>query len=136
MLDPLRAHMTAFLAAHEVCILSTSGVRGAWAMPVRYRSRGLEVDCLIPCWADVAYFAERDPHVLLLIQDDEAPATCWLQVEGAASPAPDPDWGQWLPSWLSPVPPAELYHLLRVTPRRIDLFDARRGWGAREGVDI
>lgn len=94
------------------------------------------MDCLIPCWADVAYFAERDPHVLLLIQDDEAPATCWLQVEGAASPAPDPDWGQWLPSWLSPVPPAELYHLLRVTPRRIDLFDAGRGWGAREGVEM
>lgn len=136
MLDPLRAHMTAFLAAHEVCILSTSGVRGAWAMPVRYRSRGLEVDCLIPCWADVAYFAEQNPHVLLLIQDAEAPATCWLQVEGAASPAPDPDWGQWLPSWPSPAPPAELYHLLRVRPRRIDLFDASRGWGAREGVEL
>lgn len=40
MLDPLRAQMAAFLAAHEVCILSTSGVRGAWAMPVRYRPAG------------------------------------------------------------------------------------------------
>jgi len=136
MLDQLRAQMAAFLAAHDVCILSTSGAGGAWAMPVRYRSRGLQVDCLIPRWADVAYFAERDPNVLLLIEDAEAPATRWLQIEGAASAAPDPDWAQWLPSWPSPALPAELYLLLRVMPRRIELFDEACGWGARETVEL
>ncbi len=143
MLDQLRAQMAAFLAAHEVCILSTSGVRGAWAMPARYRpalgacgSRGLEVDCLIPRWADVAYFVERDPNVLLLIGDAKAPATRWLQIEGTVYAMADPDWAQWLPVWSSPAPPAELYLLLRVTPRRVELFDAARGWGAREGVEL
>jgi len=136
MLDQLRARMAAFLAAHEVCILSANGANGAWAMPARYRSRGLVVDCLIPRWADVAYFAERDPNVLLLIEDAEAPATRWLQIEGTVSAVPDPDWVQWLPSWPSPAPPAQLHLLLRVRPRRIELFDARRGWGAREGVEM
>mgnify|MGYP000489325127 CR=1 FL=1 len=60
MLDELRDHMAAYLAHHRVCILSTGDVRGVWAMPVQYRSRGLEAECLVPRWTDVAYRLEQE----------------------------------------------------------------------------
>jgi hypothetical protein len=128
--------MAAFLADHDVCIFSTSGAGGAWAMPVRYRSRGLEVTCLLPRWADVAEFVAHDPSVLLVIVDAPAPAPRWLQIAGVARAVAGPDWAEWLPGWTSPAPPAELHLLLRVTPQRIELFDEGRGWGARETVEI
>lgn len=136
MLDKLRAQMAAFLAAHDVAILTTAGAGGAWAMPVRYRSCGLEVECLLPRWADVAYFIEQDPCVLLVIEDAAAPAPRWLQIEGVAVTVADPDWVAWLPDWTSPAPPTELYLLLCISPRRIELFDEGLGWGARETVEV
>ena len=55
MLDELRDQMATYLSQHQVCVLSTAGSQGAWAMPVRYRllpgsfsRRGPEVDCLVP----------------------------------------------------------------------------------------
>lgn len=136
MLNELRGRAITLLTAHQTCVLTTSGAGGAWAMPVRCRSQGLAVECLLPRWADAAYFVEQDPNVLLLIQDAEAPATRWLRIEGVARAVPDPDWARWLPAWSSPLSPTELYLLLRVTPHRIELFDEAAGWGAREGVDI
>lgn len=136
MLNELRRRAIRLLAAHQTCVLTTSGAGGAWAMPVRCRSQGLAVECLLPRWADAAYFVEQDPDVLLLIEDGEAPASRWLQIEGVARVAPDSDWAAWLPAWASPVHPSDLYLVLRVSPRRVELFDEGRGWGAREGVEI
>ncbi|MBM4460102.1 MAG: pyridoxamine 5'-phosphate oxidase family protein [Chloroflexi bacterium] len=147
MQDQLRAQMAAFLAGHDVGILSTNGARGAWAMPVRYLSRDLEVECLLPRWADVAYHLEQDPHVLLVVQDcpsSTAPPLVrgsemglrWLQIQGIARPVAAPDWVGLLPTWTSATPPGVLYLAVRVTPRCIDLFDESRGWGARETVEM
>ena len=185
MLDQLRAQMAAFLAAHDVCILSTAGAAGAWAMPARYLARGLEVDCLAPRWADVAYQLEQDPRVLLVIpsqisdpstepglslskgsgqrfgfrisDEQTAPQSAtlrlrsgqasplvggtrgglrWLQIQGTAEPVGAPDWASLLPGWTSAVAPDDLYLVVRVTPARLDLFDERQGWGARETVEM
>jgi len=68
-LDKLRDEMAAYLSQHRVCVLSTAGTKGAWAMPVRYRNCGLEVDCLLPRWTDVAYYVEQDPRVMLVVLD-------------------------------------------------------------------
>jgi len=151
MLDQLRAQMAAFLAAHDVCILSTSGSQGAWAMPVRYRllpatpgDCGLAVACLIPRWADVAYYIEQDPHVLLVVHDplpSPLPGGTtgrwlrWLQIEGAGEAIASPNWAALLPGWASAAQPDALCLALRVTPTRLDLFDETRGWGARETVE-
>ncbi len=147
MLDKLRAHVIAFLAAYDVAVLTTAGSQGAWAMPTRYLARGLEVDCLVPRWADVAYIVEQDPGVLLVIVDGPPSVTPargregkgglrWLQIRGVARAVADPDWAEWLPAWASPAPPSDLYLLLHVTPCRVELFDEGGGWGARETLEF
>jgi len=142
--DKLRDQIAAYLAYHDVCVLSTAGTQGAWAMPVRYRNHGLEVECLVPRWADVAYHLEQDPHacpehsrrVVLIVQACYAASLRWLQVQGTARPVTAPDWTELLPGRASATPTDELYRVIRVTPQRIDLFDESRGWGARETLEL
>jgi nitroimidazol reductase NimA-like FMN-containing flavoprotein (pyridoxamine 5'-phosphate oxidase superfamily) len=143
LLDKLRERMAAYLTQHRVCVLSTAGSEDAWAMPVRYRNHGLEVDCLLPRWADVAYHLEQDPRVMLVILDTREtsevwpPALRWLQVRGTARPVEGPDWAGLLPEDThTSVPPDSLYLVVRVTPERIDLLDESRGWGVRETLDL
>ena len=145
LLDKLRDQIAAYLAHHDVCILSTAGSQGAWAMPVRYRSCGLEVECLMPRWTDVTHYVEQDPRVLLVIPG-YPPSTPlaggsegglrWLQIQGIARPVAAPDWAGLLPTWTSATPPDEVYLVVRVTPQRLDLFDEGRGWGARETLEL
>ncbi len=136
MLDKLRDRMTAYLSEHRVCVLSTAGPEGARAMPVYYRSAGLEIDCLLPRWADVAYHLEQDPRVALVVQDDSVPPLRWLRCLGTAQPVAQPDWDALLPEGTHTPTPDELYLVVRVTPRRIDLLDESRGWGARETLEM
>ncbi len=148
MLDQLHARIAAFLAAHDVGLLSAAGPEGVWAMPVRYRplpGRGLAVACLLPAWADAAYFLEQAPRVLLVINDlpqsplpgETAGGTLrWLQIRGRADPIVAPDWTLWPARGTPTVPPDALYRAVRVTPARLDLFDERWGWGARETLEL
>ena len=136
MLDKLRDRIAAYLSAHRVCILSTIGPEGARAMPARYRSVGLEIDCLLPRWADVVYHLEQDPRVALAVQDDSVSPLRWLCCLGAARLVEQPDWDALLPAGAHIPTPDELYLVVRVTPRRIDLLDETRGWGARETLDM
>ena len=166
MLDKLRAQMAAFLAAHDVAILTTASSTGAWAMPARYLARGLEVDCLVPRWADAAHHLARDPRVLLVmpsqisdfgfrisdgqtapqsatlrlrsgeVRKSRSAGLCWLQLQGTAQLVAEPDWSGLLPDWTSAVAPGDLYLVVRVTPARLDLFDESQGWGARETVEM
>lgn len=134
-MDELRERIAMFLSAHRVGILCTSGRAGAWAMPVRYVSAGLDVVCYMPRWADAAYYVEQDPHALLIVQEGLAGAddVCWLQYQGMAAPA-----GECESFAQSPVPersPA-LYQVIRLSPRRIDVLDTRQGWGARETLEL
>ncbi|MBI3914213.1 MAG: pyridoxamine 5'-phosphate oxidase family protein [Chloroflexi bacterium] len=163
LLNKLRERIETFLSAHPVGVLSTSGLHGAWAMPVRYRNCGLEVDCLIPRWADVAFHIEQDPRVLLLVPNRDAPATRWLQIAGAAqlldlrrqvpvgfqisdfgvdnsqSPTLAPHASAGVSNPQSPMTNyqlPDLYVVVRITPQRIDLIDESQGWGARETLDL
>jgi hypothetical protein len=139
LIDELRARMTAFLAVYRVGVLSTASAEGAWAMPVHYRlvpDDDLAVECLLPAWADVSYFLERDPRALFIIQIPSAgeggDGLRWLQILGTASIIARPAWDSFLPA-----PPLEgQYRVIRLAPRRIDLFDEGRGWGARETLDL
>ncbi|MFQ5858012.1 MAG: hypothetical protein ACE5LU_20605 [Anaerolineae bacterium] len=168
ILDELRDRMAAYLSHHRVCVISTTGAAACpepfdelrtalvegdvWAIPVRYRSRGLEVECLVPRWADVAYHLEQDPgacpercpepvegpsrRVLLVVQACYAAGLRWLQVQGIARPVVAPDWRGLLPGWSSAVPPDDVYLVVHVTPRRIDLFDESLDRGMRETLEI
>ncbi len=135
MLDKLRDRMAAYLSQHRVCVISAAGPDGARAIPARYRNAGLEVDCLLPRWADVAYYLEQDGRVALVVQDTGAQGLRWLRCLGAAHLVEQPDWDALLPKGAHTPAPDELYLVVRVTPRRIDLLDESRGWGARETLE-
>jgi len=108
-------------------------------MPVRYRpasgpsvGRRLEVDCLVPRWADVAHHLSQSARALLIVQAHSGPGLRWVQVRGMARPVEAPNWARLLPRWASTVPPNELYQVVRVAPSRIDLIDEDLGWGMQE----
>lgn len=143
-MNELRDRITAYLSEYRVCVISTNGTAGAWAMPVRYRNRALEVECLLPRWADAIYHLEQNPQVLLIISDSPLSPLSggsggglrWLQYCGLAQPIAAPDWSALLPAGVSVVRPEEQYLAFCIRPERIDLIDEGRGWGARETLDL
>lgn len=103
-------------------------------MPVRYRSQGLELYCLVPRWADGLYHLEQDPQAMLVITSENP--LCWLHYQGQVQTGAGPaDWSGLLPDNLAPALAGELYQLLHLTPHRIDWIDERRGWGARATLE-
>jgi len=111
-------------------------------MPVWYRpglglsaSRGLEVDCLVPRWADIALLLTQKSKVVLIVQASSGAGLRWLQIQGTARVVEAPDWSKLLPRWVSAVQPDALYLVVRVTPRRIDLIDEDLGWGVQETLE-
>ncbi|MBI3979095.1 MAG: pyridoxamine 5'-phosphate oxidase family protein [Chloroflexi bacterium] len=142
-MSELRDRIVSHLLKHRVCVLSTSGSAGAWAMPVWYRpvpatvgGRMLDVECLLPRWADVVYHLEVDPQVVLIICDLRATGLWWLQYRGTARIVDSPDWSRLLPDGVSNVRPEERYVAVHLTPQRLDVIDESQGWGARETLDL
>lgn len=139
MLNVLRARMRAYLGAHRVGVLSISGLGATCSMPVRYRAEELELDCLVPRWADVAYYLEENPRVLLVILSSvssglEEPL-CWLEYRGTAHEVPGPDWLGLLPKETPILLARDLYQVIRLAPERIDLVDESQGWGSRQTLE-
>ncbi len=136
MQEQLREQIVAFLSQNRVGILSATGSDRLWAMPVRYCSRGLVVECLIPRWADVSYHLEQNPQVVLVIvTSNQAQELCWLHYQGLARLAASTDWVELLPPNISPALAGELYQLVALTPQRLDLIDEQRGWGTRDTLE-
>jgi hypothetical protein len=143
MLDALRDRITAFLAARGVCVVIAQGAASASAVLARYHlaqdtagKQALEVDCVLPRWADATYHLELNPQVLLIIPDIQPDGLRWLQVRGRVRPILAMDWAEWLSEGTSDVRPEERYLALRVTPQRIDLVDESQGWGINETLDL
>ncbi|MDX1616805.1 MAG: hypothetical protein R3300_21030 [Candidatus Promineifilaceae bacterium] len=111
-------------------------------MPVWYRphsgqsgSRTLEVDCLVPRWADVAHYLAQERRIVFIVQAPSGAGLRWLQIQGVARPVEAPNWAGLLPRWVATVQPDLLYLVVRVTPSRIDLVDEDLGWGVQETVE-
>lgn len=111
-------------------------------MPVRYRPAsgsvggwGLELDCLVPRWADVAHHLSQTAKVLLIVQAPSGAGLRWAQIRGTARTVEAPDWARLLPRWASTARPDELYLVVRVAPSRIDLIDEELGWGVQETLE-
>ena len=133
LLEELRGQFTSFLSKHGVCVISTSGMVGIWAMPALCVNRDLIVECLLPGWADINYHIEQDPRVLLIIYDSNVR---WMQYWGTARLIPAPDWGRLSSAAAPGVGLNDRYVAIRVAPQRIDLVDESKGWGARETLDF
>lgn len=121
MLNHLRERITSFLARNHVCVISTSGSLGAWAALARYENDCLALNCRLPRWSDVAYYLEQDPQVMIIIQDAHSDPLCWLQYRGVAQVNESTD---------------NQFITIHITPKRIDLLDESRVWGARETLDL
>lgn len=111
-------------------------------MPVWYRlhsglsgSRDLEVDCLVPRWADVAHHLTQGSRVVLIVQASSGVGLRWLQIQGTVRPVEAPDWTRLLPRLVSTLHPDALYLVVRITPSRIDLVDDDLGWGVQETLE-
>ncbi len=122
MLDELRDRIIRYLSEHQTCVVSTSGVLGAWAVFARYQSHGLEIECRIPAWSDAVYHLERDPHALVIVPDADSSASRWLQYRGVAH--------------LNLSRAGDRYVAVDITPERVDLIDEQHSWGARETLEL
>ncbi len=131
MLEELRDRIAFYLSQHRVCVISTRGTVGAWAMPVSYSSQDLVMECRLPRWADVAFHIEKDPWVLLIIYDLQFPDDRWLQYWGTAHLMLTSQPGTRRPAGFD-----DRYIAIRVVPQRIDLVDESKDWGARETLDF
>ncbi|UCC52863.1 MAG: hypothetical protein JSV68_02635, partial [Anaerolineaceae bacterium] len=115
---------------------------GVCAMPVwiclhcgASGSQTLEVDCLVPRWADVAHHLATERRGLLIVQAPPTANLRWLQIQGTVRPLKIPDWSCFLHRMISISHPESLYLVVRMTPRRIDLVDEERGWGVQETLE-
>jgi hypothetical protein len=136
--DEQRQRIASFLTHQRTCIISTTSSQGVWAMPVWYRSSGssgLEVDCLVPRWSDVAHHLTQEPKVVLIVLGSSGAGLRWLQIQGIAQPVEAPAWARLLPRWVTTVQPGALYLVVRVIPHRIDLVNEDQGWGVQETLE-
>lgn len=122
---------TLWLMGARIAILSV----GKYALPVRCRFREPALECRVPTWAGVSDLLEEMAEVTLVVMEDGEPDR-WLFIRGAATVVTDPDWEGLRPPHWSRVEPADLYQLLRIEPKRIEMIDEQRGWGFRETVDL
>jgi hypothetical protein len=136
MQDQLRERIITFLSQNRVGVLSATGSGGIWTIPVRYRNQGLAVECLVPRWADVSYHLEQNSQVaLVIVVANKDHNLCWLHYQGLARVTITSHWTGLLPSQIPPALASDLYHLVSLTPQRLDLIDEKRGWGIRDTLE-
>jgi hypothetical protein len=137
-----RERLASFLAHQRSGVISAFATQGMWSLPVRYRPAsgssggwGLELDCLVPRWTDMAHHLSETAKVLLIVQAPSGAGLRWAQIRGTARPLEAPDWAGLLPRGASTVQPEALYLVVRVAPSRIDLIDEDQGWGMQETLE-
>ncbi|HYF92484.1 MAG TPA: hypothetical protein VD969_09550 [Symbiobacteriaceae bacterium] len=109
---------------------------GRNALPVPFRVRAGAVECRVPSWFGVDDLLADVGEVTLVAVDEKGPSLRWLFIRGPASMVVNPDWGGLQLPELGSVGPNDLYQVLRVVPKRIELIDEQRGWGFRKTIDL
>lgn len=134
MIDQLRDQILAELKSRRVAVVSASGEFGPSSQPVQYWLNGLEVECLLPRWSELAYaLTEESDRVIMVVLSTPESDQRWVRYQGRAVVVESPDWAALLP-WEKA--PADRYYLIRISPERIDLIDEGQGWGARQTLDL
>lgn len=132
----LRERIIEHLSSQTICVLSTKDGLGSWSMPMRYHNASLDIDCLVPRWADVVYHLEQNKQVILVIQSGILGSGCWVQYLGEARLMNQETEPIFFDRFLKHDHRQHLYEVFRITPRRIDLIDESQGWGMRENLDL
>jgi hypothetical protein len=121
VLDELRDRVITYLSHQRLCVITTNGPGGAWAVAAQYQNDGLLLKCRVPRWSDCVYNVELDPRTIVIIADERLGQLRWLEYRGIAHAVDSLD---------------ERFVALRIAPERVDLIDERHGWGARESLDV
>lgn len=121
MLDELRDRLITYLSRNRVCVITTNGSGGAWAVAAQYHNDGLLLNCRVPRWCDAVYHLELDPRTVVIVVDEHPAQLRWLEYRGTAHIVDTPD---------------QRHVAVSITPERVDLIDERHGWGARESLDL
>lgn len=136
MLDDLRQRIEEFLGAGRHGVLSSSGTGGVVSLPVRYRAREMELDCLVPRWHDLAYWVEENPSITLVVLVENTGGFSWLHYQGRATTMAAPEWADLWPALPAGLHPEDFYLVLRLQPARIELMRGPQGWAMRETLDF
>jgi hypothetical protein len=126
----------------NIKILETLGTRHAvlgvdgYALPVRFRVCGQVVECSVPTWSGVGELLETVEEVTLVAINNSEANLSWVFLRGTAGIIKNQDWEGLVPPERSLVDPGDLYQLLRIYPKRMELFDEQQGWGYRETADF
>ncbi len=119
-----------YLSAHRYGIISLAHDNRACAIPVSYLVDGLELECRLPEWSEAAFLLENSPEVTVIIPNDAGKADqCWLEYSAVAGESQQTGMAPWAGQPGS-------YRSVRLKPLRIDLIDMRRGWGARDTLEL
>ena len=111
------------------------GLNG-YSLLVRFRVCGEIVECSVSSWSGLRDFPEKVEEVTLVVIKNSEDNLSWIFLRGTGSIIENQGWGALFPSEHALVDPKDLYHILRIEPKRMELFDEKRGWGFRETVDL
>lgn len=109
---------------------------GQYALPVCFRIRDAAVECRVPSWTGIGDELGRQDDLLLVVVTEADAALRWFFLRGPGARVNGPDWAGLQPPAISRVDPDDLYLLLRIKPKRLELIDEARGWGYRETADL
>lgn len=147
MLDELKNRLSEYLQQYQGAALCGMGQGTMWLLPVHYRSFGLELYCAVPGWSDAAYILQETTTVQLIVpfsgqnmaterveRAARVESGAWLWYLGEARQIISLDCPTSVAVAQAVKPGSHIF--VRILPRRIDLIDERRGWGARETLEI
>lgn len=107
-----------------------------YALLVRFQIREQKVECLVPTWIGLEELLEQTKEVTLAVVERLEPSPRWLFLKGFGSIAKNPDWMDLIPAIPDKVNPEDLYQVLRIEPKRMELLDDEQGWGVRQTADF
>lgn len=136
MLDHLCVRIKEFLTEGHLGVLSAASPKGVLSLPVRYRVSGLELDCLVPRWSDLAFLIEEDPDVTLLLVASTPDGLNWLHYRGRATLIDPIPWTGLETGHPKGIRPDELFHFVHLRPTRIELVSGPPGRCGRETLDF
>ena len=150
MSAPLREQVLAYLAAHNVMTLATTGAEGPWAAAVFYASDGFTLHFLSAPGSRHGRNIAAHPGVAATIQEDDSDwlAIKGIQLEGEAHALEGEPRTKAIAVYAAKFPlvgpeaPAEIaralarVHWYRIVPARLFFIDNARGLGHREEVAL
>ena len=123
-------------------ILETMGTNYAilgmdrYSLLVRFRICGEVVECSVPTWCGLSDSPENIKEFTLVVVKNSETEFSWIFVRGAGRIIENEKWEFLIPTEHGLVDPKDLYNILRIVPKRMELFDEKRGWGFRETTDF